>query len=69
MGPCNPNVQHRRFGLGLLLQSSYGLYRQTQNAPPKHSIPCMYQTKWCHNSNHIMNPHYCEHLKSRTKNY
>ena len=36
MGPSNLNGQHRRFGLNLLLQSSDGLCRQTQNAPPKH---------------------------------
>jgi len=24
---------------------------------------------WCPNSNHIMNPQHCEHLKSHTKNY
>jgi len=40
-GLCNPNGQHRWFGL----QSSYGLCRQTQNTPPKHSLPCMYSTR------------------------
>jgi len=29
----------------------------------------MYQTIRCPNSDHITNPHHCEHLKSRTKNY
>ena len=69
IGPSNLNGQHRRFGLDLLLQSSDGLCRQTQNAPPKHSLPCMYQTIWCPHSDHLINPHQCEHLKSNTKNY
>jgi hypothetical protein len=34
---------------------------------PKYGPACMYQTIWCHNSNHIMNPHHCEHLKSIPK--
>ena len=37
MGPCNVNGQHRRFGLDLLLPSSDGQCKHTQNAPPKHS--------------------------------
>jgi len=69
MGPFNLNRQHTRFGLDLLLPSSEGLCRQNQNAPPKHSLPCMYQTLRCPNSNHIMNPHHSEHLKFCTKNY
>ena len=69
MGLSNLNGQHRRFGLDLLLQSSDGLRRQTQNAPPIHSLPCMYQTIRCPDSDHLINPHRCEHLKSNTKNY
>jgi len=46
-----------------------GVCRQTQNAPPNHSQPCMYQTIWCPNSDHITNPHHSQHLKSRTKYY
>ena len=69
IGPSNLNGQQRRFGLDLLLQSSGGLCRQTQNAPPKHSLPCMYQTIRCPDSDHLINPHHCEHLKSHTKNY
>ena len=69
MGPCNLNGRQRRFGLDLLLQSSYGLRRQTQNAPPKHSLPCTYQTIRCPDLDHLINPHHCEHLKSHTKNY
>jgi hypothetical protein len=67
MWPCNIIGQHRRFGLDLLLQSSDGLCRQTQNAPPKHSLPCTYQTIRCPDSDHLINPHHCEHLKSHTK--
>jgi hypothetical protein len=37
MGICNINGQYRRFGLDLLLPSSDGLCRQTQNFPTKHS--------------------------------
>jgi hypothetical protein len=37
MGAGNQNGQHRQLGLDLLLQSSDGLCRQTQNASPKHS--------------------------------
>ena len=69
MGPCDLNGQQRRFGLNLLLQSFDGLCRQIQNAPPKHSLPCMYQTIQCPDSDHLINPHHCEHLKSYTKNY
>ena len=69
MGLCNLNGQHRWFGLDLLLQSSEGLHRQNQNAPPKHSLPCMYQTIRCPDSEQLINPHHCEHLKSKTKNY
>ena len=68
-GPCNLNGQHRWFGLDLLLQSSDGLCRQTQNAPLKHSLPCMYQTIRCPHSDHLINPHHSEHLKSHTKIY
>jgi len=35
-GPCNLNGHCRQFGLNLLLPSSDGLSRQTQNAPPEH---------------------------------
>ena len=69
MGPCNLIGQHRRFGLDLLLQSSDGLCRQTQNAPRKHSLPCVYQTIRCPHSDQLINPHHCQHLKSHTKNY
>ena len=64
IGPCNLNGQHRRFGLDLLLQSSDGLCRQTQNAPPKHSLPCMYQTIRCPDSDHLVNPHHCQHTSN-----
>ena len=69
MGLCNLNGQHRWFGLDLQLQSSDGMCRQTQNVPPKHSYPCMYQTIRCPDPDHLINPHHCEHLKSHTKNY
>ena len=69
MGTRNLNGPHRRFGLDLLLQSSDGLCRLTHNAPPKHSEPRMYQTIWSPDSDHLINPHHCEHLKSHTKNY
>ena len=69
MGPYDLNGKHRRFGLDLLLPSSDGLCRQNQNAPPKHSLPCMYQTIRCPDSDHLINPNHCKHLKSNTKNY